>query len=86
MLVNVTCCDALLPTLTDPKLSVVDDALRVADVPVPDAAIATGEFVALLAIEIVAESAAALCGANVMVAVAVAPGGIVVPLATPLTE
>jgi hypothetical protein len=86
VLVSVTCCDALLPTITDPKVRLVDEALIVAEVPVPDAVITAGEFVALLAIEIVAESAVALCGVNVMVAVAVAPGAIVEPLAIPATE
>jgi hypothetical protein len=86
VLVSVTCCEVLLPTAIEPKFRIVGEALSVAEVPVPDAVITVGEFVALLAIEIVAESAAALCGANVTVAMAVAPGAIVEPLAIPVTE
>src|SRR4051812_25448243 len=55
-------------------------------VPVPLAAMAAGEFVASLPIEIVAVRAAAFCGAKVTVAVAAAPGAMVDPLAIPLTE
>ena len=58
--VIVTCCDALLPVVTEPKLRLVLDALSVAVAPVPLAVMVVGEFVALLAIEIVAESAPAL--------------------------
>lgn len=86
VLVIVTCWVVLLPTEIEPKFKMVGDALSVAEVPVPFAVIVTGEFVALLAIEIVAANAAALCGAKVTVAVAVAPGAIVVPLAIPVTE
>lgn len=86
VLVSVTCFDELLPTAIEPKLRLVGDALIVAAVPVPFAVIVVGEFVALLAIEMVAESAAALCGANVTVAVAEAPAAIVVPFAIPVTE
>ena len=87
-MVSVTCCAELLPVLTFPKLTLVADALSAAEgaVPVPLAVIASGEFVALLAIEIVAESAPALCGANATVSVALAPGAIVVPLPIPLAE
>src|SRR5438045_1767678 len=68
VLVSVTCCDALVPVVTEPKLAVVGEAVSVAEAgaaPVPDAEIVVGEFVALLAMEIVAESVTLLCGANV---------------------
>lgn len=84
--VNVTCCDVLLPTATDPKFKLVADELMVMVVPVPLAVMVVGEFVALLEIEIVADSVVALCGVNVTVAVAVAPGAMVEPFATPVTE
>jgi hypothetical protein len=45
-----------------------------------------GEFVALLAIEIVAASEPELCGVNVMVRVALAPAAMVEPFAMPLTK
>ena len=78
-----------VPVFTLPKSSEAGDTLMIGlggVVPVPLAVMVVGELVALLAIEIVAESAAALCGENVIVAVAVAPGAIVEPLAIPLTE
>jgi hypothetical protein len=62
VLVSVTCCEALLPVNSEPKLTLVLEALSVAEgaVPVPLAVMFVGEFVALLAIEIVAASAPAL--------------------------
>ena len=65
VLVSVTCCDALAPVATEPKVRLVADALIVAepppgDVPVPLAVMIVGEFVAVVTREIVAESAAAL--------------------------
>lgn len=86
ILVRVTCCDVLLPTEREPKLRVVADAVIVGAVPEPDAVMAVGEFVALLAIEIVVARLPMLWGANVIVAVAAAPGAIVEPVAMPLTE
>jgi hypothetical protein len=79
----------LVPVLTLPKSSDAGETVMIGlggAVPVPVAVIVAGEFVALLAIAIVANSAAALCGANVTVATAVAPGAMVEPLAIPLTE
>jgi hypothetical protein len=86
VLVSVTCFDVLLPTAIAPKLRLVEEALIAAAVPVPFAVIVIGELVALLAIEIVAESAAADCGVNVTVSVALAPGAMDAPLAMPLAE
>ena len=86
---SVTCCEALLPVVTEPKLTVVGEAVSVAEAgaaPVPDAEIVVGEFVALLAMEIVAESAPVLWGANVTFKVALAPAAMVEPLASPVTE
>lgn len=86
VLVSVTCCEALLPVVTEPKFKLVAETLIAAEVPVPLALTIAGELVALLAIEIVAESGAALCGANVIVAVLEVPAAIVLPVAMPLTE
>lgn len=77
------------PVFTLPKSSEAGDTPMIGfggAVPVPLAAMVAGEFVALLAIEIVAGNAAALCGANVIVMTAVAPGAMLEPLTIPLTE
>ena len=78
-----------VPVLTLPKASDAGETVIAgfdAAIPVPLAVMTAGELLALLAIEIVAESAAAVCGANVMVATALAPAAMVDPLAMPLTE
>lgn len=88
-LVTVMVFTVDVPVLTLPKASEAGDTVITGfggAIPVPLAMITAGEFVALLAMEIVAESAAALCGANVAVATALAPAAMVVPLAIPETE
>ena len=86
VLVSVTCCEALLPTRREPKLTVVAEALITGAVPAPEAVITVGEFVALLATEMVAARLPLVCGANVIVAVTLEPAAMVVPFAMPLTE
>lgn len=86
VLVSVTCCEALLPVVTEPKFKLDAERLIAAVVPVPLAVMVAGELVALLAIVIVAASGDAVCGVNLMVAVFDVPTAIVSPVAMPLTE
>lgn len=86
VLVSVTCCEALLPISSEPKLRVVADALMTGASPVPEAVMVVGELVALLAIEIVEARLPVVCGANVIVAIALPPAAITEPLPMPLTE
>ena len=89
VLLSVMVFTVEVPVFTLPKSSDAGDTVMIGFggiVPVPLAAIVVGEFVALLTMEIVAESAVALCGANVIVKFALAPAAMVAPLAIPLTE
>src|SRR5213082_2207121 len=83
--VRVTCCDVLLPSITEPKLSEVEDAPMVAAVPVPDTVTVAGELLALLTKDTVPETAPDVVGVNVTFAVTLAPAATVVPALTPVT-
>lgn len=83
--VSVICCDVLLPTATDPKLSEVEDAVIVAAVPVPETVTVAGELLALLTNETDPDTAPVVVGANVTFAVTLAPAATVVPALTPVT-
>lgn len=71
--VTVTFTDAVLPIDMLPKLTLDGFAVNAACVPVPPRAITRGEFVAFDAIVIVPDAVPATVGANLAVAVAVAP-------------
>lgn len=84
-MVNVTCCDVLVPVVTDPNASELGEAVTVAAVPVPDTVMVAGELLALLTKETDPEIAPEAAGANVTLAVMLAPAATVVPALTPLT-
>jgi hypothetical protein len=82
--VNVIVCEPLLPTPTDPKLTLAGLAPSCPCVPVPDRAIEAGEPAALLTTEMLPLAAPADVGANVAVNEALLPAPIFIGIVAPL--
>jgi hypothetical protein len=82
--VNVIVWDPLLPTATEPKLTLAGLALSWPWVPVPDRAIAAGEPGELLTTEMLPVAAPADVGAKVAVNDALLPALIVIGIVAPL--
>jgi hypothetical protein len=82
--VNVIVCDPLLPTATEPKLTLPGLAVSWPWMPVPDSAIAAGEFGALLATEILPLAAPEDVGAKVAVNDALLPALMLIGIVAPL--
>jgi hypothetical protein len=86
VLLNVTVCDPLLPTITLPKLRLVGFADRADCTPVPVIAIVVGDDGALLVIDMLPAELPVAAGANFAVIVVFAPAAIEMGSANPLTE
>jgi hypothetical protein len=86
MFVTVTFCDAVVPMVTFPKFQLdgVAVSVELVAVPVPDNAIATGEFGALLTTNRLPLKVAAVSGANCAVKVLLCPAPIVSGVVTPV--
>jgi hypothetical protein len=82
--VNVIVCEPLLPTPTEPKLTLAGLAPSCPCVPVPDRAIAAGEPGALLTTEMLPDAAPADIGAKVAVNEALLPALIFIGIVAPL--
>jgi hypothetical protein len=78
-------CEPLLPVATEPKLIVAGLTVSWPWTPVPDIAIAVGEFGALLTMESVPLEAPATDGSNVAVKDALPPAAIVIGMLGALT-
>ncbi len=82
--VNVIACEPLLPTPTEPKLTLAGLAPSCPCVPVPDSAIEAGEPGALLTTEMLPLAAPAVVGAKVAVNEALLPAAIFIGIVAPL--